>query len=273
MKRILTAVVFLPLFYVLNSLLPPAVFVSFAGLCAVLAGWELSRLAKARGLVSHWPLNSACALLVCLSFAAPQVGPTVINMPLAAMVLGVLVLAITYLFTCRDVTRYLGSLAVALLSCSYIGLLIGFQVALRLAGGEIRGDYLIYYLYIVIWMGDAGALYTGRSLGRHKLAPALSPNKTVEGAVGSLVASVLGSLAVRALFIPQLGIFDALALGVLLNILGQLGDLVESGLKRSAGVKDSASFIPGHGGILDRGDSLFFTGPVLYYYYIFLIVG
>jgi phosphatidate cytidylyltransferase len=273
MKRILTAVVFLPLFYVLNTKLPPAAFVSFACLCAVIAGWELSRLARARGLVSHWPLNSACALLVCASFAVPLFGPPEMNYTLAALVLATLALTMVYLFTCRDVTRYLESLAVALLSSSFVGLLIGYQVALRLAGGEIRGDFLIYYLYIVIWIGDAGALYTGRSLGRHKLAPALSPNKTVEGAVGSLVASVLGSLGVRAWFIPELGIFDAVALGILLNILGQLGDLAESGLKRSAGVKDSASFIPGHGGVLDRGDSLLFTGPVLYYYYIFLIVG
>jgi len=273
MKRILTAVVFLPLFYVLNSLLPPVAFVVFAGACAMVAGWELTRLARAMGLTSHWPLNAGAALLVSISFAVPGAGGTGVSPPLAAMALALLVLTLVYLFTCRDVSVYLQSLAVALLSSSYLGLLVGFQVALRLSDGAVRGDFLIYYLYIVIWIGDAGALYTGRSLGRHKLAPTLSPNKTVEGAVGSLAASILASLGIRLWFMPELGLFDALALGMLLNILGQLGDLVESGLKRSAGVKDSASFIPGHGGVLDRSDSLFFAGPALYYYYLYLIVG
>lgn len=278
MKRILTAFVFFPLFYVLNSLLPPVAFVAFAVACSVVAGWELSRMARVKGLISHWPLNTAAALLVTSAFALPRFGAQEISVPLAAMVLATLALTLVYLFACRDLGRYFESLAVALLSCTYIGLLVGFQVALRLSDGAvsdgaIRGDYLIYYLYIIIWIGDAGALYTGRSLGRHKLAPRISPNKTIEGAVGSLLASVLGSLGLRLWFIPELGLFDAVALGILLNILGQLGDLVESGIKRSAGVKDSATFIPGHGGVLDRGDSLFFAGPALYYYYIFLIVG
>lgn len=276
MKRILSAVVFLPLFYFVNTHLPPAAFITFALICALIAGWELSRLARARGLTSHWMVNAACALLVCAAFAVPggaDAVPQGLSLPLLAVVLTSLVLTLIYLFTCRDVGRYLETVATAMLSCTWVGLLIGFQVALRLAGPPVRGDFLIYYLYIVIWVGDAGALYTGRSLGRHKLAPGLSPKKTVEGAVGSLVASVLASLAVRAWFIPELGLFDALALGALLNVLGQLGDLTESGFKRSAGVKDSASIIPGHGGVLDRGDSLLFTGPVLYYYYVFLIVG
>jgi len=274
MKRILTAVVFLPLFYFVNTHLPPVAFITFALLCSLLAGWELSRLARARGLTSHWVVNSACALLVCAAFAVPgELVPEGLSVPLLAVVLTSLALTLVYLFTCHDVGRYLETVATAMLSCTWVGLLIGFQVALRLAEPPVRGDYLIYYLYIIIWIGDAGALYTGRTLGRHKLAPGLSPKKTVEGAVGSLVASVLASLGVRAWFIPELGLFDALALGVLLNVLGQLGDLTESGFKRSAGVKDSASLIPGHGGILDRGDSLLFTGPVLYYYYVFLIVG
>lgn len=273
MKRILTGVVFFPLFYVMNSLLPPGAFVAFAVACAVVASWELSRMARAKGLVSHWPLNAAAALLVSGSFAFPRYGSQEISLPLAAMVLTTIVLALVYLFTCRDVARYIQTLAVALLSCSYLGLLVGFQATLRLSDLEIRGDFLIYYLYFVIWLGDAGALYIGRSLGRHKLAPGISPKKTVEGAAGSLAASVLASLVIRLWFIPELGLFDAVALGILLNVLGQLGDLVESGIKRSTGVKDSASFIPGHGGVLDRGDSLFFAGPALYYYYIFLIVG
>jgi phosphatidate cytidylyltransferase len=273
MKRILTAFVFFPLFYVLNSLCPPEAFSAFACLCAVVATWELSRLARAKGLVSHWPLNCAAALVVCASFAALRSDPPEVTIPLTALVLTSLVLTLAYLFSCREQASYLESLAAALLSCSYLGLLIGHQLALRMSGGPIRGDFLIYYLFLVIWIGDAGALYTGRSLGRHKLAPRISPNKTVEGAVGSLLASVLASLGIRAWFIPQLGFFDAVALGILLNVLGQFGDLAESGLKRCAGVKDSASFIPGHGGVLDRGDSLLFAGPMLYYYYIFLIVG
>ena len=139
-----------------------------------------------------------------------------------------------------------------------------------------NGPTLLLFLMLVVWTGDIAALYAGRSLGRRKLAPALSPNKTVEGAVASLVGSVLIAAALAAvcnavgrhgstvLHISQ-PLWQTLLLAVLVNLAAQIGDLLESALKRGAGIKDSGSLLPGHGGILDRIDALLVAAPVLWY--------
>lgn len=261
MKRILTAAVCLPLFYLLTRYAPPAAYLAFVLLCAGLASWELSLLARRRGLRTLPLLN----LLGTLALAWAVAGPPWSLPPALALVS--VALPAAYLVGCRDLSRYLESAGAALGGCLFLGVLMGFQAALRTAGGEAQGAGLVFYLFLVVWAGDSGALYVGRTLGRHLLARRLSPKKTVEGALGGLLASLLAALAARALFLPGQGIGAALLLGALLNLLGQLGDLAESGLKRSAGVKDSATFIPGHGGLLDRTDSLLFAGPALFYYY------
>jgi phosphatidate cytidylyltransferase len=128
------------------------------------------------------------------------------------------------------------------------------------------GEFLIFFLVLVTWAGDAGAYYTGRSLGRRQLAPVISPNKTVEGLLGGLILAVAAALVARAWFLPSFSVADCVAIGLLLTMAGALGDLTESVLKRSAGVKDSGTVIPAHGGMLDRLDSLLFAAPAFYYY-------
>jgi phosphatidate cytidylyltransferase len=113
---------------------------------------------------------------------------------------------------------------------------------------------------------DSGAYYTGRALGRHKLAPRISPGKTWEGAAGGMLASLLTAVLAHYWFFPELPLRIALPLAAAMNILGVLGDLTESALKRGAGAKDAAQILPGHGGLLDRLDSLLFNAPVLYYF-------
>jgi phosphatidate cytidylyltransferase len=126
-------------------------------------------------------------------------------------------------------------------------------------------------LLLAIVMGsDALAFFVGHALGRRRLAPRLSPAKTVEGALGGLAGGVLGALAVRGLGLPLLPLPHAVGLGALAAALGIVGDLVESLLKRWAGVKDSGALFPGHGGMLDRLDSLLFGAPVLYYYFLYV---
>jgi phosphatidate cytidylyltransferase len=119
--------------------------------------------------------------------------------------------------------------------------------------------------------GDTAAYYSGRTFGKRKLYPMVSPNKTIEGSLGGLVGSLAGVFIARATFFPQLSVVDSIALPVILGVLGQLGDLFESMLKRSFGVKDSGTIIPGHGGILDRLDSILFAAPAafLYVHYVF----
>jgi phosphatidate cytidylyltransferase len=120
-------------------------------------------------------------------------------------------------------------------------------------------------VFTLTWCYDTGAYTFGKLFGRHKPFPSISPGKTVEGAVGGTLLSIAGILVVRRLMETHLGIFDAVVLAVLASVVGQLGDLVESMIKRDAKIKDSSTAIPGHGGILDRFDSLLFTAPLIYY--------
>ena len=275
MKRVLTAAVFLPLFYFLIYYSSPLPFVVFVIICAAVASWELSLLAEQKGLCSLKFVNLVCTVLVCLAFIRPGGGVPLPAMPALnttfILTLVSLLLPLFYLFRIHRIQGFFESLGVALMGCFLLGVFMGFHAALRLMDSEGEGSSLVFYLFLVVWAGDSAALYVGRSLGKHPLAPTLSPKKTVEGAVGGALFSMLASLGARSWFMPRLDLVDALILGLLLSILGQVGDLVESGLKRSVGVKDSAAFIPGHGGILDRVDSLLFTAPALFYYYLYLV--
>lgn len=124
----------------------------------------------------------------------------------------------------------------------------------------------IFFLLGVVWAADTGAYYTGRAFGKHKLAPRVSPGKTVEGLVGGLLASLLVAVVFQRYGMRNFALAGILSLAAALNIAGVFGDLVESAVKRGAGAKDSSALIPGHGGILDRIDSLLFAIPVMYYY-------
>jgi phosphatidate cytidylyltransferase len=124
----------------------------------------------------------------------------------------------------------------------------------------------IFFLLVVIWVSDIGAFYVGRAIGKHKLAPRISPGKTVEGLVGGLIASVLVSMVFHRYWLRSFSLGALMALAIVLDLAGVLGDLAESAIKRGAGVKDSSSVVPGHGGVLDRIDSLLFAVPVMYYY-------
>jgi len=134
------------------------------------------------------------------------------------------------------------------------------------------GAYLILFLFLVTWAGDSGAYYAGVSLGSRQLAPVISPNKTVEGLIGGFALALVAAWAGRMWFLPSFSVPECVATGVLLTAAGLLGDLTESAMKRSASVKDSGMLIPGHGGMLDRLDSLMFTAPV-FYYYVTLVKG
>jgi len=156
-------------------------------------------------------------------------------------------------------------IALLLLGVLYVGLLLGHFILTRALPS---GEWLIFFVISVTWAGDTGAFYAGRTFGRRKLAPRISPNKTVEGLVGGLALSVLAAFIARYWFVPSFSPADCVALGLLLSLAGMLGDLTESAFKRSAGVKDSGSLIPGHGGMLDRIDSLLFAAPTFYYYLV-----
>jgi phosphatidate cytidylyltransferase len=153
--------------------------------------------------------------------------------------------------------------AVTLLGVTYVNWLLGYTFWLR---DLEAGREWILLLVGVTWLGETAAYLVGSSVGRHQLAPTLSPRKTVEGALAQLAMSVLAALGARATFFPALSLESALVVGLLLGVVGQAGDLIESAIKRSVGTKDTGQLIPGHGGMLDRVDSLLVNTPVLFYY-------
>jgi phosphatidate cytidylyltransferase len=188
---------------------------------------------------------------------------------------GLLIHAGALLFD-RDLSTALTSQAITWLAALYLGLGLGFQIKLFMFTETTlsnTGGRLILALYLITWMGDTAAYFVGSLLGKHKLAPRVSPKKTWEGALGNLAGNILAALAIKAFVCVQWTLVDVVFIGLLLGITGQLGDLVESTWKRSASVKDSdmgGVSIPGHGGMLDRLDSLVFSAPALYAYVHFV---
>jgi phosphatidate cytidylyltransferase len=160
-------------------------------------------------------------------------------------------------------------MAVVVLSWLYCGLLIATVVGLRLRHTEAGVGWVIF-AFVVTWGNDTFAYFTGHAFGRHKLYERVSPKKTWEGFAGGAVGSVICALVTRWLLLPDLGVHEAVVLGVGGAILGPLGDLSESLLKRAAGVKDSGKIIPGHGGLLDRIDALLFVAPWVYVFAAYL---
>ncbi len=155
----------------------------------------------------------------------------------------------------------LATLSKQILGVAYVPLFASFLILIR-NGADGMG--WIFYLLFVVFAGDTSALYVGSSYGRHKLSPAVSPNKTIEGALGGLAANLVFGALAKALFLPGVTWPQALAGSLIIGLAGQLGDLFESMLKRHSRVKDSGALLPGHGGILDRIDALLFAAPVAY---------
>jgi phosphatidate cytidylyltransferase len=175
----------------------------------------------------------------------------------------VLIFCLFSLLRINDIKVAAGETALFLLGILYIPLLLSHLVLLR----EMPlGVQWIFLLLVIVMAGDTAAFYVGSSLGKRKLYPLVSPNKSIEGMFGGLAGSVAGAFLARATFFPQLTPVDCVATALLVGLLGQLGDLFESLLKRSCGVKDSGTIFPGHGGMLDRLDSVLFAAPTLYIY-------
>jgi len=266
-QRILSAVVFLPIFWVLVKRFGPGPYEALLAVAAGIGLYELYALAAARGHRCHRLLGALTAALVLASFAVPAV-------PLAAVLAAaVFALPVASLWRGEDWGRVFGDVGATLFAATFVGVTFGYLLSLRLlsdaVSGNETGSDLVFLLFFVVWGSDVFAYAIGRLLGRRPLAPNVSPKKTVEGAIGGLLGAVALAFVARAWFMHRLTVRDALLLGLVLGIVGMLGDLVESMLKRGAGVKDSARLVPGHGGLLDRVDSLLYAAPLLYYYYLF----
>ncbi len=164
----------------------------------------------------------------------------------------------------KNVKVAIDQISYTLLGIGYVAGLSGYFLLIRQME---NGRFWLLFLFLIIWMGDAGAYYGGRKWGRRPLAPSVSPKKTLEGTLFGLLGSLLGGLFAHFVFLQSFSLFHCLLAAGICGMIGQIGDLAESLLKRNAGVKDSSGLIPGHGGVLDRIDSLLFAGPVFYIYH------
>jgi phosphatidate cytidylyltransferase len=269
MKRVLTAAVLIPFVLMLVFLGPrwQWLFTLVTALVAALAGWEYLGLARLTG--ANPPRVAVVAAILAL-FAASYQWPDQL-----APILGILSLGLLLYCTFRGpVSQTIPNAANAVFCLLYLGFTLISLPALR---AQPNGPSLVVFLLCVVWAGDIAALYIGRPFGRHKLAPALSPNKTWEGSIASVAGSLLvaGALLALSEYLAgwnsvKLSYADEvwwywLILAGIVNIAAQVGDLAESALKRSAGVKDSGTLLPGHGGILDRIDALLLAAPALWY--------
>jgi len=261
-KRVYVAVIFLPLFYILVQYLPPLAFCILVLFTMWAGQYEFYRFSYPQG---QWaPIGFGLFLSSWVWGYFYLQGMFWDRGILASLIIGLLL----YRLAVGQKTRSKpGSAAIIVLGVLYVGWLLGHLVLIR---GIDGGAGLIFFLFLVTWAGDTGAYYAGKGLGTRKLAPRTSPNKTVEGAIGGLLASTGTAWLAHLWFIPVLSAVESLGLGLLLGVLGQLGDLAESRFKRNAGVKDSSTIIPAHGGILDKVDSLIFTAPSLYYYWVWI---
>ncbi len=268
LKRLLVAAVFLPLFVwiiYLPTRLPFFILVLLA-LNAALA--ELIFLVRRRGLAAALVLPLAVTTLVCLA-AGFYGGPSAGAHLEAAGVVWLLLAGALLLFSLREVLAGFRETTVAAVSAAVLPLVIiaGIGSFVLLLYRLPQGPHWIILLFGFNWIYDAGAMFGGMLFGRRKLAPSVSPSKTVEGMAAGLLLNILAALAAYAWWEARdLGFSLAgfVGLGLLLGMLAQAGDLAESLLKRWAGAKDASQLIPGHGGVLDKIDNLFFTAPVLY---------
>jgi phosphatidate cytidylyltransferase len=259
-RRVATAVVVLPALVAVLFLAPPAAFASVAAAAVLLGMRELHRLIEA----ARWrPFRMGGYVLVAALFAEAATPRAAFPAYWPAALLLLLVLALR-----RPPAEAVPGAAATLLGAAYLGAFGGAIVALRLVEPVALGAWRVVLLLGAVMSADSLAYFVGHAVGRRPLSPALSPAKTVEGGIGGLLGGAAGALVVRALGLPELPLSHAAALGVAAAAAGTAGDLFESQFKRWAGVKDSGSLFPGHGGMLDRLDSLLFAAPVLYYYFV-----
>jgi phosphatidate cytidylyltransferase len=261
LKRLIVALIVLPLLYLYVTELPPPYFLGLIVLVSLLAQREFYAMYRTKGFLCLLGFCSGCALLIGTALSS-QWCPTewkcdaLPTLLMAAFIL----LASGRLFAEKDPASALRDLAPVLTGFLYIPVLLLAQWHLRLKGFE-----WILLLYGCVWASDSLAYYVGKGMGKRKLYYTVSPNKTVAGAVGSVLGGLLSGAALGQLLLPAEGPFASALCGGVIGLATIVGDLVESMFKRDAGVKDSGSLIPGHGGILDKIDGSLFAGPFLYW--------
>jgi phosphatidate cytidylyltransferase len=271
MSRIITAVILLPFLIasILVSWLLP-LFVGLAAVAMVLGLYEFYLLAGKKGIKADAAAGylAAVALFIIFYFAAPNPMQDRLDVQSLLLVLLIFIVGTLIAATLRGAAfeKMIASTGATILGVLYVVLLGGHLVAVRTGFPQKLSAHLLSFFFLVLMGSDTGAYYVGRAIGKHKLAPKISPGKTWEGVAGGVVAGLALATIAHFWFFRELPLKWALPLAAVMTTLGILGDLTESALKRGAGAKDAAKILPGHGGALDRLDSLLFNAPLLYYF-------
>jgi phosphatidate cytidylyltransferase len=256
-KRLFVAVVLLSILYLYVMHLPPVYFLLLLIFISLIGLSEFYSMYHVTGILRYAGLFCGISILI-VSYISEDLLRDIVVFSVIAM-MGI------RLLSKRNPVLALADLSPPVLGILYIPLLLTFQIELRRLGPE-----WIIFLYASVWASDTMAYYLGTWIGKRKLYPEVSPNKTVAGGGGSIIGGVVAALILRATLAPQLTLSSAVLIGMLIGIISIIGDFVESMFKRDAGVKDSGSIIPGHGGILDKIDGVLFVGPMLYWVLIIL---
>jgi len=268
LQRIITAVISIPLLIAAIVWGGELVFLFLVLVFGSVGLYEFFRAALPEEHYLGKALGIALGIFIlsCVfieSRALPAKGSGTYFLTLAGCTSSILVLFVYHIFTARDMVQTVNRLSLMVFGVFYISLFFSYLILLN---SGTRGPALILFLLFVTWAGDAAAYFIGSWKGRRLLCPGISPKKTVEGAVGGLLGGIITALACDFLILKGASPLGSMCAGAGINIMNQFGDLGESVLKRAFGIKDSGGVFPGHGGVLDRLDSLLFAAPFFYFW-------
>jgi phosphatidate cytidylyltransferase len=261
-KRILVSIVAIPLI-LFAAAKGGLLFLLFIDGVIVLGALELFGLERAKGAQPNRVLGVLGALALSWAFFLGK------NDAVVLVLIGIMIVLLTAELGRKEGGSAIANVGGTLLGVFYLGFAGGALLLIREGAGRLSYTELgrvVMLLFMMLWAMDTAAYFVGRPFGRHQLFPRVSPKKSVEGAIGGLMGALLVAVVSAHTFTAFFSMGHHIALGAIVGIGGQVGDLTESMLKRDAGVKDSSTLLPGHGGILDRFDSLFFAGPLAYGY-------
>lgn len=277
-SRLLTALIALPIL-ILSIVLPYFLpdysaanwlFLLIAALAFGAGLFEFFTLTKKLELKADASIAylGAAAFFVAFLFDAPAKAPDFLILTVVFFLIAALITQ-TFRFQ-KDFSKMLTGIGVTVLGVLYVAFLGGFIVSMRVGFENTLVPFLstklLAFFFFVVMGADVGAYYVGKNFGKHKLIPKVSPNKTWEGVIGGLILSSIFAALASAWFFPELSYKLSIPLAIVMSLIGVFGDLAESAMKRGSDAKDAASILPGHGGLLDRLDSLLFNAPILYYF-------
>ena len=260
-KRFCTALIIIPLVALALRFGPPYTIFIMVAITVVLGMHEFYSMTLPR----DWAQGKVSGIVigVILCGLSQWATASTIMLFLAAVVIGFF---FGYTFLPRELSSLPNRMGIVLFGILYIPFLLSYLILINKLP---QGVLWIFLLFATVWVGDTFAFLIGSWWGRHKLSPLISPHKTIEGFFACFVGTILTVFACRAVFLPTISTLDSLLVAVGIALFGQWGDLSESMIKRGAKVKDSGTLIPGHGGMLDRLDSFFFSTPFLYYFLLY----